>query len=288
MDLNHLATELSEQQLFNQDYNKHSVLGVSKPKTVGQPFLLKQKTPSKGILLIHGLMAAPEEVRLWAEYLFEQGYTVYAVRMVGHGTSAKDLSARKYQEWCTSIERGECILRQHCKDIVIAGFSTGAAVALHQVIEFPEKYVGIISISAPLKFKKKSAYLAGVVNNWNVFCSYMGLKLWTKEYVTNHADNPHINYLQCPVSSIVQIKKMMKKVRGKLSDVTIPCLLIHGGQDPKVDVQSSRDIYQAIASKKKEYHEVTFDLHGIIHGSISTEVFETVGVFLRDIFKKGS
>ncbi len=286
MSLNKIATDLSEQSLFNQDYDQYAVSGVSKEKTVGQPFLLKQEMPSKGVLLIHGLMAAPEEVRLWAKYLFEQGYTVYAVRMAGHGTSAKDLSERKYKEWCASIERGEHILRQHCKDIVIAGFSTGAAVALHQVIKCPEKYAGIISISAPLKFKRKSAHLAGLLNSWNRFCFYVGLKFCMKEYVTNHADNPHINYLQCPVSSIVQIKKMMKKVRGKLSEITIPCLLIHGDQDPKVDVQSSREIYRAITSTKKNYHEVVSNLHGIVNGPVSSVVFEKVGGFLREVFKR--
>jgi len=266
---------------FEQDYAHHFLEGETKEKHIGAPFLLHNEQFKQGVLLIHGLMAAPEEVREWADFLFSQGYTVYAPRLSGHGTSAKDLSQRKMSEWNESVNRGHEILKQCCDSIVIGGFSTGAAVALHQVIHKPSDFNGLISISAPLKFKKFSANFASPVNKWNKFLGLLGIEFGKKEFVTNHADNPHINYLRCPVYGIVQIKRLMKEVSQGLPHIAIPTLIIHADNDPKVDVQSSRDIMKKMNPAFAQYHEISFDRHGIIRGPISEQVFHKLRLFLN-------
>jgi esterase/lipase len=238
-------------------------------------------------------MAAPEEVRELAEFIFSMGYTVYAVRMAGHGTSANDLVLREASEWIDSVNRGHEILKSCCEHISIAGFSTGASVALYQVINKPNAFNTLICISAPLKFKKLSTYFAEPVNAWNQLSqawdnSILGNIVSTgklrKEFATNHADNPHINYLRCPVHSIVQIKRLMSEVSDNFSNISIPTLVIHGTDDPKVDVQSSRDIFARIQSSQKQYKEVDFHLHGIIRGEITQHVFKEVQTFLSQHF----
>ena len=276
----------NELALFTQDYQQHYLADETKPKAIGRPYLLHHPESTQGVLLIHGLMAAPEEVRELAEFLYALGYTVYAPRMAGHGTSAVDLTERQMEEWIESVNRGHEILKDCCQQILVAGFSTGAAVALHQVISKPDAFTALISISAPLKFKKLSAHFAGLVHNWNSALTcldnrFLSMRRWRKEFVTNHADNPHINYLRCPVSSIVQIKRLMAQVYMGLPEITIPTLVIHASSDPKVDVQSGRAIYQRIRSSKKYYQEIDFDLHGIVRGPITAIVFAAIGQFLQ-------
>lgn len=270
----------NEQSLFDEEYQQHFIDGETKPKAIGEPFLLAHPTSKTGVLLIHGLMAAPEEVREWGEFLFSQGYTVYAPRMSGHGTSAVDLAQREMGEWAESVHRGHEILKCCCDRIIIAGFSTGGAMALLQAIQHPNTFDAIISISAPLKFKKFSAHFAGMVNRWNCLSRFFGGGLG-KEFITNHADNPHINYLRCPVSGIVQIQRLMKRVYQGLPSISIPTLIIHASGDPKVDVQSGRDIFKRIQSHKKTYREIDFHLHGIVRGEIAKDVFTEVEGFLR-------
>lgn len=279
--------------MFDAEYQQYFLTGESKPQSIGRPYLLHNDTAKHGILLIHGLMAAPEEVREWADFLFAMGYTVYAVRMAGHGTSANDLAQREASEWIASVERGHEILKSCCEHICIAGFSTGASVALYQCIKQPDAFEALICISAPLKFKKFSTHFAEPVNAWNQLshawdASPLGKIINTsklrKEFATNHADNPHINYLRCPVRSIVEIKRMMAEVCQKFSSISIPTLVIHGTDDPKVNVQSSREIFARIQSNDKQYKEVDFHLHGIIRGEVAKQVFSEVEVFLSRVF----
>jgi len=282
-----------ELSLFESEYHQHFIESESKPQNIGRPYLLLNETAKHGVLLVHGLMAAPEEVREWAEFIYSLGYTVYAVRMAGHGTSAIDLARREASEWVASVDRGHEILKSCCEHISIAGFSTGASVALYQVIKKPKAFDTLICISAPLKFKKLSTHFAEPVNTWNQLShawdtSILGKVAKTdmlrKEFATNHADNPDINYLRCPVHSIVQIKRLMSEVCKNFSSISIPTLVIHGTDDPKVDVESSREIFARIQSSQKQYKEVDFHLHGIIRGEIALQVFKEVQIFFNQHF----
>lgn len=280
-----------EHQRFEADYQEHFIEGETKPKEIGQPYLLHNPASTRGVMLIHGLMAAPEEVRQWADFLFAKGYTVYAPRMAGHGTSADDLSQRQMSEWIESVNRGHAILKACCDHITIAGFSTGGAIALHQAISKPGEFEALVSISAPLKFKKFSAHFARPVNHWNKALvkldkrtpSFISTARYQKAFATNHADNPHINYLRCPVSSIVEIQKLMRNVKHGLARLSIPTLIIHGTHDPKVDVKSSRELFKQLPEGNKHYKEVDFHLHGIIRGDIGQQVFSEVDMFLSNI-----
>lgn len=101
----------AEADLFLKEYQQHYSAGETKPQQIGMPFFLHAPGSDTGVLLIHGLMAAPEEVREWAEFLHQKGLTVYAPRLAGHGTSCKDLSTRRYEDWLDSAERGHAILK---------------------------------------------------------------------------------------------------------------------------------------------------------------------------------
>jgi esterase/lipase len=270
----------AESALFIQEYKKNYSPGESKPQDIGMPFFLHSPESETGVLLIHGLMAAPEEVREWGDFLQAKGLTVYAPRLAGHGTSSKDLSARNYQDWLDSVDRGHAVLKTCCKKILIAGFSTGAGLALQSVILNPRDFEAVIAVSAPLRFKSFSSRFAETLNGFNLFCNHSGMGNFAREFMKNDADNPHINYLLCPVSAFVQVKKLMKKVRRSLQNILIPALVIQAKNDPKVDPQSGPAIFKLLGSGKKHFAWVDYNMHGIVRGEIGKEVFKEVESFL--------
>lgn len=275
----------NEYRLFNRDYNSYFLNKETKPKNIGKPFLLHRFSSKTGILLVHGLMAAPEEVREWARFLYSKGYTVYVPRLAGHGTSAIDLSTRHHGEWIESVDRGVAILKTCCEKIVIGGFSTGAGLALYQAIQNPNEFDAVISISAPLKFKGFSTNFVEILHAWNRFVCKLGMKRLAKVYARNHPDNPHINYNRCPIQGIVEVKILMKKVYNSLSSLKIPALIIQGKNDPKVDGQSGQKIFQRISRIDSYYKEIDFHLHGVVRGSIARDVFKEVESFLNTIYQ---
>ena len=270
----------AEAALFLKEYEENYSDGDSKPPDIGMPFFLHSPGSDTGVLLIHGLMAAPAEVREWAIFLHEKGLTVYVPRLSGHGTSSKDLSVRNYHDWLDSVDRGHAILKTCCKKILVAGFSTGAGLALQSVILKPHDFEAVIAVSAPLKFKSFSSRFAELLNGFNLFCNYWGVGNLAREFMKNDADNPHINYLRCPVSSFVQVKKLMKKVRRSLPDIFIPALVIQTKGDPKVDPESGPAIFKLLGTDKKHFAWIDYNMHGIVRGEIAVGVFKEVESFL--------
>ena len=269
----------AESALFIKEYEKNYSAGESKHPDIGMPFFLHSPKSDAGILLIHGMMAAPEEVREWANFLYTKGLTIYAPRLSGHGTSSKDLSVRNYNEWLDSVDRGHAILKTCCKKILVAGFSTGAGLALQSVILKPNDFEAVIAISAPLRFKSFSSRFAETLNGFNLFCNYFGMGNLAREFMKNDADNPHINYLRCPVSAFVQVKKLMKKVSRSLPDIFIPALVIQAKNDPKVAPESGPAIFKLLGTDKKHFSWIDYNMHGIVRGEIGIEVFKEVESF---------
>jgi carboxylesterase len=270
----------AESDLFIQEYQNNYSAGESKPQEIGMPFFLHSPRSDTGVLLIHGLMAAPEEVREWAQFLHAKGLTVYAPRLSGHGTSSKDLSTRNYHDWLASVDRGHTILKKYCKKILVAGFSTGAGLALQTVILNPRDFEAVISVSAPLRFRRFSSRFAETLNAFNRFCLHWGMNSLAREFMKNDADNPHINYPLCPISAFVQVKKLMKKVRKSLPDINIPALVIQGKNDPKVAPQSGPVIFELLGSDKKHFAWIDYHIHGIVRGNIARDVFKEIELFL--------
>lgn len=270
----------AEEALFIREYERNYLAGESKPPAVGMPFLLYTPSSSTGVLLIHGLMAAPEEVREWADFLHAKGLTVYAPRLSGHGTSAEDLSVRAYQDWLDSVDRGHALLKTCCKKILVAGFSTGAGLALQSVIRKPGDFEAVIAVSAPLRFKSFSSRFAELLHGYNRLCLSAGMNRLARPFLKNDADNPQINYLRCPVSSFVQVKTLMRRVRRSLPDIEIPVLVIQARQDPKVAPASGPAILRRLGTHKKHFAWIDYHRHGIVRGRIAGEVFKEVESFL--------
>lgn len=265
-----------------REYEQNYSAGESKPPAIGMPFLLSAPASDTGVLLIHGLMAAPEEVREWADFFHARGLTVYAPRLSGHGTSAQDLSVRTYRDWLDSVDRGHALLKTCCKKILVAGFSTGAGLALESVIRKPRDFEAVITVSAPFRFKSFSSRFAELLHGFNRFCLLIGLSSLAREFMKNDADNPQINYLRCPVSSFVQVKTLMRKVRRSLSEIEVPALVLQATQDPKVAPASGPAIFRRLGTAEKHFAWIDYHLHGIVRGRIAAVVFREVESFLAE------
>jgi len=272
-----------ELELFKREYNLYFTRGETKPQNIGAPYLLHNSLSKIGVLLIHGLMAAPEEVRQWADFLYSKGFTVYAPRLSGHGTSASDLSTKGYDDWMESVNRGHAILKSCCDKIVVAGFSTGAGLALYQAIKKPGDFYAVISISAPLKFRGFSSSFVELINLFNRFLLYAGLSRFRMLYARNHPDNPEINYNRCPIRSIAEVRALMRRVYRLLPDIEIPSLIMQGRDDPKVDGRSGEKIFNRINRANSSYSAINFNQHGVIRGDIGRTVFCEVGQFLQGL-----
>lgn len=272
---------------FEKDYAQFAIEGESKPKDVGAPFSIRSGKKDLGVVLVHGYMAAPLEVRALAEYLGELGYRIYVPRLKGHGTSPEDLAVSTYMEWVESVEEGYVIMDKVCKKVVVGGFSTGAGLAL-DLASRVNNLAGIFAISPPLQLQDFSARFVPAVNLWNKLMRKLNVGAAKKEFIENHPENPHINYVRNPISGIIELDRLMDQIEPKLSQIKTPALIVQSLGDPVVNPAGSLKIFEKLGAEDKEYLMVNYDRHGIINGEHSPRVFHAVGEFLARISHKES
>lgn len=267
---------------FERDYEDYAIDGESKPRQIGAPILLKGRNARIGIVICHGYMAAPEEVRLLGEYLNRRGHWIYMPRLKGHGTAPEDLAQRSYQEWIRSMEQGYLLIRNRCRRVVLGGFSTGAALALELASRI-DSLAAVFAVSTPLRLQYLSSKFAPFVDTWNKLMERVHLDDARMDFVENQPENPDINYFRNPISGVRELERLMDYVEPKLADITTPALVIQSQEDPVVNPKGSERIFQLLGSQDKQYMLFNYKRHGILRGPGSESVFRAIADFIEQL-----
>ena len=279
-----LAAQLIQETLaeFEQDYKTFFIEGESKGRDIGRPLLYNKGRKDIGVVLIHGYLSAPLEVKSLAEYLAGRGYCVHAPRLKGHGTSPEDLAIRSYADWIESVDYSYAIIRCLRKRVVVGGFSTGAGLALDLAARVPD-VEGVFAISPPLKLHDISSKLVPAMDVWNKIMKKVHFDGARKEFVENDPENSYINYLRNPISGIRELERFMESVESRLPGLKAPALIVHSRNDPVVDHVGSKKAFELMGSQDKEYLLFNFKRHGIIMGEGAVRVHRAIGDFLDDL-----
>jgi esterase/lipase len=264
---------------FDRDYQAWSTPDTSKPKDVARPFLIKGDRRRVGVVLAHGYMAAPAEVRGLAEYLGKMGFWVYAPRMKGHGTAPEDLAGCTFQDWIDSMDSGYAVISNLCRRVIAGGFSTGAGLALDLAQRVPD-VEGVFAVSAPLRLNDLAARFVPAVDVWNRFMKRFNLDDAKKTFVDNHPENPHINYFKNPISGVHELERLMSSLEPRLPQITVPALVIQSREDPVVNPKGTEKIFKLLGSTDKQMVLFNFQRHGILLGAGAERVYRTIGDFL--------
>ncbi len=269
---------------FDRDYDAFAGFETAKPRSVGRPFLIKGDRRRVGVVLAHGYMAAPAEVRGLAEHLGKMGFWVYAPRMKGHGTAPEDLAACTFQDWIDSMDAGYAVLGNLCRRVIAGGFSAGAGLALDLAQRVPA-VEGVFAVSTPLQLQDVSARFVPAVDVWNRFMSRIHLDDAKKTFVDNQPENPQINYFKNPISGIRELDRLMSSLEPRLPRITAPALVVQSQGDPVVNPSGTEKIFKLIGSTDKQLVLFNFQRHGILLGAGAERVYRIIGNFCNHIRK---
>jgi esterase/lipase len=244
------------------------------------PFLIKGKSKRVGLLLIHGYMSVPAQVRELADYLSSKGVWVYAPRLRGHGTSPEDLAIRTHKDWILSAEAGYALISNICAGVIIGGFSTGGALALHLAARMNDVQ-GVFAICPPLRLQDVAAKFAPAVDAWNRLMNMVNMGGIKKEFVENKPETPHLNYFRNPISGVREIELLMETLEPELPFIHAPALVAQSQRDPVVNPKGSRLLFDHLGSEDKRYVLFNCNRHCIIVGRGASRVHRAIGDFVE-------
>ncbi len=251
---------------------------------------------STGVLLIHGYLATPEEMRGLGEHLAAKGLRVNAPLAAGHGTTIAEFKRTRWEDWYASVESALAELQHECSQVFVVGISLGGLQALHVAANHPE-LSGVVALapSVELMFDPQSPWRkASDMKIWLLSRMPWLAKLYTGEPSDcaphfMHADlrdeparRHHIYYCFNPASGVVELLEYAKHVKRELPQIHQPLLLIHSPLDGTVPVRSSEIVMAHVSSNDK-----TLDLstaanswHVLTEDVDKESVYNIVGKFI--------
>ena len=259
---------------------------VKLPATPPKPGHFMPGRNGHAVILIHGLTGTPTEMRFIAWFLNTHGYTVSCPRLANHGQSMDVLKATRWEEFYAGVRDSYQELRANHHRVFVGGLSMGALLALLLAEEFPG-IAGVSCLSPTLFY-----------DGWNVPWYHFFLPLATHTPLKNftyfkeeppyglknerirekihefyeHADIHDMHdvdrfgYPFFPVRLLDELRRLVAHLHRRLPRVTSPCQIIQARHDDMSSVKNAGQIYDRVASKRKEivyledsYHVITAD-----------------------------
>ncbi len=234
-----------------------------------EPYLLSGG--AQGVLLIHGFTGSPAEMRTMADYLHERGFTVLAVRLPGHGTSVEDLNTMVWQQWYRSAVDAYSLLKDMCAEVFVVGLSMGSLLALRLAAKFP--LAKVVVLSTPINIYDKRLPLLPV---YRLFKHYVPKKRRGHEFEGIYT------YDSYPLAALSSFLELINDLKGRLSKVRQPVLIIQSRVEKTVRPDSANYIYDNVASSVKELFWLENSGHMVVLGVERELVFEKVYNFLKE------
>lgn len=265
-------------------------------------------TNDSAVILAHGMTGSPQEMKFFAEFLNQKGYSVLCPRLANHGQPMGVLKKTSWQEFYQSIKSAFQEASKDHKFIFATGLSMGALLALLLADEFGDKISAVSCLSptlfydgwntpwsrhllpfifaTPLKnviyFKEERPY--GIKNEkiqalMSRYYSKAGL------YDIERVDR--FGYPYFPVTLFYQLHLCAKHLSKRLPYIKNPVQLIQARDDDITSVKNSQFIYDRVKSDVKELVLLDNSYHVITADQEREKVAQSVAVFF-DKFLKGS
>lgn len=238
-----------------------------------EPFLYSGG--SRGVLLVHGFTGSPAEMRLLGKHLHEQGYTVFAPRLCGHGTCPEDLSETSWQHWYSDVEDGYQLLNSMCSEVNVIGQSMGGLLSFLLATEYAVKR--IVSLSTPIYIADRRLPLLPL---YSFFQSYVPKR---RRRYSDLAREYAIGYELTPLKSLSSLIDLIRHVDYLLSRIKQPVLVIQSKAEHTVRPESAQYIYDSVGTKVKKLVWLERSGHVLTLDQDRQKVFEEIDHWLLEV-----
>ena len=250
-------------------------------------FILKHDNNSKGaVLLFHGLTGSPFELKKYGQFLYNNGYDVFAECLPGHGEKFEEIYTVKYEDWLNFAYIRFEKLKSEYENVFVSGLCLGAVLALAVGIKFKNEVSGIIALSTTL-------YLDGWRLPWYKCFMPIALSTVLRFYYNYPECEPHgvkniktrnavkkllakgdVGMNDFPMTGFRELLELSAYVRKNLKEVISPILLIHSKEDDLTSTRSSEIVNKKISSTDKEYIILYDSYHMVLYDNEKEFVFK--------------
>lgn len=232
----------------------------------------------KAVLLLHGWTSTSYEVRRLGKYLHQNGFTVSAPMLRGHGTVPKDLEDVNWKDWLSDVQAEYEKLRSKHSQVFVGGTSVGALLAV-SLAKKNSDVSGLVLMAMPYKMKLEWAavFVAKVMSRIKRY----NRKFYPPTFGVSTTITRLISYQSYPIKSALSVFELVKEVRTILPAVSQPSFLIQSKSDHIMAAKSLDFAYAKIGSKVKRKLYLKRAYHTFISDTKNEKIFAEILDFIN-------
>tara|TARA_R110000850_G_scaffold55417_5_gene131081 strand:+ start:149 stop:1006 length:858 start_codon:yes stop_codon:yes gene_type:complete len=226
-----------------------------------------------GVLLIHGFTATPATFREYSESLSEDGYTVSAPLLPGHGVTPDGLLQVTYDEWLEAVLNAYDQIQTACDKIFVIGISLGGTLSLH--LSTRRNGISKLILISPAVYPLQPLHFFGSV----LFPLIKKLKspfwFWVAGDIKKK-EGFELAFGKTAIGGLEQVLSGMASARTILHEVTTDVLIFQAETDHEIPSNKAHDILRKIGSKNKEIVWLKNSFHDIPRDNDASAVLERI------------
>ena len=231
-----------------------------------------------GVLLVHGFMGSPYEMRPLGEALAARGFSVVGVALAGHGPEWRRLRDTTWPDWYRSVEDAFDELRVRCDVVAVCGQSLGGLLTLELARQRREQVAAIATLAAAMwiaPWMTKGIRRAGRSRIGRRFV----IPRWGGSDVADRVAKKLLPTKGgMPISALNQLVDAMEAITPRVGEVDRPALIVHSPHDHTIPFACAAHLAAGLAGPveqmtlERSFHVISIDLE-------RAAVFARVGDF---------
>ena len=234
------------------------------------------ESSKNAVLMIHGIAGSPAHFRELLPMVPED-WSVYNILLDGHGGKVTDFSATSMGKWKNQVADTVKQLLQRHEKIIIVAHSMGTLFALQAAVDHSERIAGLFLLAVPLRVRIQPDTVAGGVRVALGKTQGHEMARAMEDDCSIRHDGRLWEYLGW-TPRLLELLEEIKRVRGLLPRVRIPCIAFQSEKDELVSVESAQDL-----QRNRRIEVIMLEDSG--HFAYGPEDLKLLQQRLRDILK---
>ena len=226
------------------------------------------------LMVVHGLAEHCGRYMNVVNHFVPLGYAVYGLDHIGHGKSeGQRVFVERFTDFTDTLKMFFDMIQgwQPGKKVFILGHSMGGLISTTYLLDHQQELAGAV-ISAPaIKIGESVSpaviFIGKVLSSLAPRSGLLALDASTisrdPEVVKAYVNDPLVYTGKTTARLAGEMVNAMQRVNAEMSTITLPLIIVQGGQDKLVDPEGSKMLYENAKSADKTlkmyeglYHEV--------------------------------
>lgn len=233
-----------------------------------------ESSPRAVILLVHGAGEHGARYRGFADYFTGHGYAVVALDHVGHGRSQGIPGhVERFDDYLQTLRvfHQQVVADFPSLPVFLLGHSMGGLISSNYLLQHQDEFVGCILSGPAIKTEMEPGFLQMlVIRCLAVITPHVGVLQLDANGVSRdpaevelYVNDPLIHHGKMSARKVRELFAGMHAIQARAGEITLPMLLLHGGEDAMASPEGSRFLADHIGSSDKTlkiypglYHEI--------------------------------